>query len=169
MQKLIIVVIALFCAAPLCAQTAGAAGTASDAAAAKTAAKTATKAAAKAAAKTPAAQPAAQPAQAAQAAPAKQAAKAGDQDEESMVMIDNKAEIDENRYTASEGETEERAAVPGGLPSSYGQCKGVVTEGGRTVLVFESADDGAISLVQLTLGRAGASWKLLDRIPRSAD
>jgi hypothetical protein len=59
--------------------------------------------------------------------------------------------------------------VPGGIPASYGQCKGVMNDGGRTLLVFESADDGAISFVQVTLGKAGAAWKLVDRIYRSAE
>ena len=103
----------------------------------------------------------------------KPAAKPVEEAEESVVMIDSKADAEPEeggRYSAGafSGEQEE-VAVPGGLPSSYGQCKGVITEAGRSVLVFESLDDGAISLVQLVLGKGKASWKLLDRIPRSND
>ena len=69
-----------------------------------------------------------------------------------------------------EGVDAERGAdVPGGLPSSYGQCKGVMNEGGRTILIFESLDDGAIYFVQVNVGKNSVSWKLVDRILRSAD
>lgn len=106
---------------------------------------------------------------AAKPAPAKPAEDA----EESVVMIDSRADAEPEeggRYsTGAFGGEQEEPAVPGGLPSSYGQCRGVLTEAGRSVLVFENPDDGAISLVQLVLGKGKASWKLLDRIPRSAD
>lgn len=89
--------------------------------------------------------------------------------EESVVMIDSKPDAeDTGRFSAGAADQED-VAVPGGLPSSYGQCKGIITEAGRTVLVFESLDDGAISFVQVVLGKTGASWKLLDRVPRSMD
>jgi hypothetical protein len=97
--------------------------------------------------------------------PAKPAPKAVEEQEESMVMIDDKADSDYSRSSSSD----DQPAVPGGIPASYGQCKGVMNDGGRTLLVFESADDGAISFVQVTLGKAGAAWKLVDRIYRSAE
>lgn len=100
-------------------------------------------------------------------------AKPAEEAEESVVMIDSRADAEPEeggRYASGAfGREQEEAAVPGGLPSSYGQCKGVITEAGRTVLVFENPDDGAISLVQLVLGKGKPSWKLLDRMPRSAD
>ena len=99
--------------------------------------------------------------------PVKPAAKAVEEQEESMVMIDDKADSDYSRVSSADAD--EQPAVPGGIPSSYGQCKGVMNDGGRTLLVFESADDGAISFVQVTLGKTGAAWKLADRIYRSAE
>ncbi|MGD9642533.1 MAG: hypothetical protein AB7V08_07310 [Elusimicrobiales bacterium] len=117
-------------------------------------------------AKTAAAKPAAAaPAQ--KSEPVKPAAKAVEEQEESMVMIDDKTESDYSRGASADAD--EQPAVPGGIPSSYGQCKGVMNDGGRTLLVFESADDGSISFVQVTLGKTGAAWKLVDRIHRSAD
>ncbi|OGR63868.1 MAG: hypothetical protein A2X31_10480 [Elusimicrobia bacterium GWB2_63_22] len=126
-----------------------------------------------AAAKTAAVETAAAP-KAVKPAPAKPApARPAEEAEESVVMIDSKADAEPEaggRYSAGAfGGEQEEPVVPGGLPSSYGQCKGVITEAGRSVLVFENSDDGAISLVQLVLGKGKASWKLLDRIPRSAD
>lgn len=109
----------------------------------------------------------------AKAEPAKPAAaKPADEPEESVVMIDSKADADPEeggRAAGAYGAEQEEVVVPGGMPSSYGQCKGVITDAGRSILVFESPDDGSISLVQLVMGKAKASWKLLDRIPRSAD
>jgi len=99
--------------------------------------------------------------------PVKPAAKAVEEQEESMVMIDDKADSDYSRVSSADAD--EQPAVPGGIPASYGQCKGVMNDGGRTLLVFESADDGAISFVQVTLGKTGAAWKLVDRIYRSAE
>lgn len=99
--------------------------------------------------------------------PVKPAAKAAEEQEESMVMIDDKADPDYSRVSSADAD--EQPAVPGGIPASYGQCKGVMNDGGRTLLVFESADDGTISFVQVTLGKTGAAWKLADRIYRSAD
>ena len=89
--------------------------------------------------------------------------------EESVVMIDSKGEdtdsVQANDYRA---EQEERA-VPGGLPSSYGQCKGVMVDAGRNLLVFENLEDGTISFVQVIMGKGSVSWRLVSRIPRSAD
>jgi len=101
------------------------------------------------------------------AAPAKkpEPAKPVEDQEESVVMIDDRTDSDYTRVSSAE----EQPAGPGGIPSSYGQCKGVMNDGGRTVLVFESADDGSISFVQVTLGKTGAAWKLVDRIYRSAE
>jgi len=120
------------------------------------------------------AQPAAAPAPAAQpqqpAAQPKKAVKSSDQDaEESVVMIDSKADAEDMGSPEVYGSERDEAAVPGGLPSSYGQCKGVISEGGRNILVFENPDDGAISFIQITVGKAKVSWKLVDRLPRSAD
>ncbi|MCX5791715.1 MAG: hypothetical protein NTY45_05775 [Elusimicrobia bacterium] len=108
----------------------------------------------------------------AKAAPAAQKKQADTEPEEGTVMIDSKAGAEETeRYAGQpEGADAERGAdVPGGLPSSYGQCKGVMNEGGRTILIFESLDDGAIYFVQVNVGKSSVSWKLVDRILRSAD
>ncbi len=109
----------------------------------------------------------------AEAAKAAAAKLAEQEPEESVVMIDSKAEPEDEageRSTAGAyGSDQEEAPAAGGLPNSYGQCKGVITEGGRTVLVFESPDDGSISFVQVVLGKGKVSWKLLDRITRSGD
>ncbi|OGR53229.1 MAG: hypothetical protein A2049_06130 [Elusimicrobia bacterium GWA2_62_23] len=118
------------------------------------------------------------PAQAAaQPAPARKAvkqepAKPAEEPEESVVMIDSKAEPEEiGRFSAAgyAPDQEEQPAVPGGMPSSYGQLKGVMNDGGRTLLVLESPDDGTITFVQVIAGKAGVSWKLVDRVPRSLD
>ena len=108
----------------------------------------------------------------AKAAPAAQKRQVDTEPEEGTVMIDSKAGAEETeRYAGQpEGVDAERGAdVPGGLPSSYGQCKGVMNEGGRTILIFESLDDGAIYFVQVNVGKNSVSWKLVDRILRSAD
>jgi hypothetical protein len=91
--------------------------------------------------------------------------------EESVVMIDSKADGDETgRFSAAYAAADqEEPAVPGGLPSSYGQLKGVMNEAGRSLLVFESPDDGSITFVQATPGKSGVAWKLIGRIPRSQD
>ncbi|HAU89596.1 MAG TPA: hypothetical protein DCW72_05000 [Elusimicrobia bacterium] len=107
------------------------------------------------------------PAPAKKPEPTKPAPKPVEDQEESVVMIDDRADSDYSRVPTADAD--EQPAVPGGIPSSYGQCKGVMNDGGRTILVFESADDGAISFVQVTLGKTGAAWKLLDRIYRSAE
>ncbi|MDO8806265.1 MAG: hypothetical protein Q7R35_17755 [Elusimicrobiota bacterium] len=116
-------------------------------------------------------QPAAQPRKAAKAEPARPAAaKPSEQDaEESVVMIDSKAETEESGYSGAYAAEQDDRAVPGGLPSSYGQCKGVINEAGRNILVFENPDDGAVSFVQVAVGKANVSWKLIDRIPRNPD
>ena len=44
-----------------------------------------------------------------------------------------------------------------------------MNDGGRTLLVLESPDDGTITFVQVIAGKAGVSWKLVDRVPRSLD
>ena len=107
---------------------------------------------------------------AAKAEQAKTAAAKQEQDaEESVVLIDSKAETEETGTSADYGAEREERTVPGGLPSSYGQCKGVINDGGRNILVFESIDDGSLSFVQLVVGKSAVSWKLLDRIPRSGD
>ena len=128
----------------------------------------------KAAAKPAQAKPAVQAPKPAAPAPAKKApvpaaAKAEPEGEESVVMIDSKAEIEDNsRFTADNGQQEE-AEGAGGIPSSYGQCRGTLNDGGRSLLVFESAEDGTISLVQIVAGKGRVTWKLVDRIRRSND
>jgi hypothetical protein len=92
--------------------------------------------------------------------------------EEGTVMIDSKADQEEPARSAAQSEdpaAEREVNVPGGLPSSYGQCKGVISEAGRNVMIFESQDDGTVYFVQVNLGKSSVSWKLLDRLPRSAD
>ncbi len=124
------------------------------------------------AAKAAAAQPQSKPAPAAKAARPAQAKPPAEEPEESMVMIDSKPEPEETgRFSAAafSQEPDDAPAVPGGLPSSYGQLKGIMNDGGRTLLVLESPDDGAITFVQVTAGKSAVSWKLLDRIPRSLD
>jgi len=94
------------------------------------------------------------------------AAKQDQEAEESVVMIDSKAEPEDTGAYSAEPEDH---MVPGGLPLSYGQCKGIITDAGRSLLVFESLDDGTVTFVQITIGKTIVSWKLVARIPRSAD
>lgn len=140
-------------------------------------------AAGKKAAPAQAAPEAAAPASAGSAAPAARktaraetskqaAARQAEQDaEESVVMIDSKSDAEATgRFSgAAFGEEQEEPAVPGGMPSSYGQLKGVVNEGGRTLLVLESQEDGAITFVQVTAGKNSVAWKFIGRIPRGMD
>lgn len=94
-----------------------------------------------------------------------------EEEEEGGVMIDSRAEGEEaGRFAAQPDAAEaDRPEVPGGLPSSYGQCKGVINDGGRNLLVFESIDDGTIYFVQVVFGKNGATWKPAGSLPRSAD
>ena len=93
--------------------------------------------------------------------------------DEGTVMIDSRADQEETGRFAAQpaADAAERADmdVPGGMPSSYGQCKGVISEGGRNVMVFENPEDGTLHFVQVTLGKNSVSWKLMDRILRSGD
>jgi hypothetical protein len=166
MKKYLIAALIFGCGVPLRAQTAVPADKAKPAAAAPV--KTAQAKAAPAKAAPAKAAPAAEkkaPAAAARPAADKQA----DQDnEESVVMIDSKGDAEDNGRFNS-GEDKEERTVPGGIPSSYGQCKGTIVEGGRSLLVFESAEDGTLSFVQVVVGKASVTWKLVDRIGRSAD
>jgi len=86
--------------------------------------------------------------------------------DEPGVKIDSKADQDEEGDYAAE---RPELSVPGGLPSSFGQCKGVVNDAGRSILIFESPEDGTVYFVQVTVGKANVSWKLVGRIPRSSD
>ncbi len=97
----------------------------------------------------------------------KAAAQAALEAEDSVVMIDSKSEGDEGG-SAEPAAVQTEPAAPGSMPASYGDCKGVLNEGGRSVLVFESPENGTISFVQVTVGKDGVSWKLLGRIPRNA-
>lgn len=171
MKKVLFLLLAAALAAPAFAQEKADAGKPPPAAAAarKPAAKPEP---AKPAGKPAAAQPAAKAGPAAKAARPAQAKPAAEEPEEAMVMIDSKSEPEETgRFSAAafSQEPDDAPAVPGGLPSSYGQLKGVMNDGGRTLLVLESPDDGAITFVQVTAGKSSVSWKLLDRIPRSLD
>lgn len=102
------------------------------------------------------------------------AEKVQDDTGEAGVMIDSKGDTGDDAeaqdYSAPNGaEVYAEPSARGGLPSSYGQCKGVTNEGGRTVLVMESPEDGTLSFVQVTVGKSDVSWKLIGRIPRSSD
>jgi hypothetical protein len=115
----------------------------------------------------PSTAPVAAPAKPEPAKPAPKAARPAEEPEESVVMIDDKAEPAEGGRFAAEAAEPAEPVVPGGLPASYGQCKGVLNDAGRSILVFESPDDGEITFVQLTFGKAGVSWKRLDSIRRT--
>jgi hypothetical protein len=105
--------------------------------------------------------------------PAKLSESGADQSgEDGGVMIDARSDeaysgrVPDNEPAAAEDT--ETPAVPGGLPVSYGQLKGTLNDGGRSLLVFEN-DNGTISFVQITAGKNTVSWKLVSRIHRSAD
>lgn len=106
--------------------------------------------------------PAAKPAAAKPAA-----AKPAEEPEEAMVMIDDRAESAESASPETGAFAAEQEAVPGGLPADYGQLRGVLTDAGRQILVFESLEDGEITFVQVSFGKPGVSWKRLDSIRRS--
>ncbi|MFA6433474.1 MAG: hypothetical protein WCW52_02130 [Elusimicrobiales bacterium] len=93
-------------------------------------------------------------------------------EEEGAVMIDARSdENDPGRFSdddPSEPPETARPAVPDGIPSSYGQIKGAVNDGGRSLLIFEN-EEGAVSFVQIFAGKNAVSWKLLSRIYRSRD
>jgi hypothetical protein len=178
MKKTLLALLLAACACPALAQAQDQAAQPDQAKAESQQKKRAPKAAKAQAEKTAAvaAQPAAQAPQAQPAAakrPAAAAPKPAEQEpEESVVMIDSKGDQEETgRFSAgsARGEQEEAPAAPGGMPSSYGQLKGVMNEAGRTLLVLESPDDGTITFVQVIAGRNGVAWKLVDRIPRSMD
>ena len=88
--------------------------------------------------------------------------------DDGTVMIDSKADPESNQAESSQADRGE-ADVRGGIPTSYGQCKGVINEGGRNLLIFESIEDGTIYFVQVMVGKNTVSWKLVDHIGRSAD
>ena len=113
-------------------------------------------------------QPKKAPAPAPAPAQVKPAPKAAEDSEESVVMIDSRTDPEDARAADYAADAED-PRVPGGLPSSYGQCRGVISEGGRSVLVFESLDDGTLSFVQVVLGKSNVTWKLVDQVRRSAD
>lgn len=107
----------------------------------------------------PAKKPAARP------EPAKPAAKPQEEPEESMVMIDTRTDPEDVRGAASAPEGA-GAAAPKVLPSVFGQFKGVLNDGGRNLLLFENPDSGDIFFVQVTFGKGGVSWRLLDSLKR---
>jgi hypothetical protein len=156
MKKYLIAAVLLVCGIPLYAQGPRASGKAAAPAAVAQSTQTARGVQPAADKKKSAAKPAAD--------------KQADQEsEDSVVMIDSKGGDAEDNGSFSAGEDREEKAVPGGLPASYGQCKGTITEGGRSLLVFESPDDGTVSFVQVSVGKNNVTWKLAGRIPRSAD
>jgi len=172
MKKYLIAGFLLVCGAQLYAQGSGSSAKAVMPAAVNQSTRTARGAQPAAAVKKPAGS-AVKPGPAAPAAEKKAAKPAADKqadqdNEESVVMIDSKGDAEDNGSFSASEEREDRT-VPGGLPTSYGQCKGTINEGGRSLLVLESAEDGTLSFVQVTIGKAGVTWKLVDRIPRSAD
>ncbi len=109
----------------------------------------------------------ANPVPAAKPAP-KPAARQAEEAEEAMVMIDDRPDAAEGGRPATGAFSAEQdePAVPGGLPAAYGQLRGVLTDAGRQILVFENPDDGEITFVQLSFGRTGVSWRRLDSIRR---
>jgi hypothetical protein len=91
-------------------------------------------------------------------------------DEEGGVMIDDRMEDDypvraARRTDAAESDD---SAAPEGIPASYGQLKGTINEGGKSVLLFED-EDGMLSFVQVYVGKNAVSWKLISRVGRSAE
>ncbi|OGS06460.1 MAG: hypothetical protein A2270_07175 [Elusimicrobia bacterium RIFOXYA12_FULL_51_18] len=101
-----------------------------------------------------------------------QKAAPAEEEGEGAVMIDSRSDDDrsgrfDDNEAKADAETEE-VNVPGGMPSSYGQLKGAFNDGGRSLLVFEN-EDGLMALVQIFLGKSEVTWKLVSKIPRSAD
>ncbi len=172
MEKTLFLLLAAALAAPALAQEKAPAGKAAAAPAAAKQAKPAAEQGKSSPKASRSQAPSAKAAPAKRAPAAKAARPQAEEPEEAMVMIDSKTEPEETgRFAAAafDQDADNAPAVPGGLPSSYGQLKGVMNDGGRTLLVLESPDDGAITFVQVTAGKTAVSWKLLDRIPRSLD
>ncbi|PIU20755.1 MAG: hypothetical protein COT18_00650 [Elusimicrobia bacterium CG08_land_8_20_14_0_20_59_10] len=114
-----------------------------------------------------AAAPAGQKAEKPPAAKPKQADADAD---DGAVMIDSLYDAEETgRFDDRIEMAGDEADVAGGIPSSYGACRGTMNEGGRNILVFESLDDGSLTFVQVTVGKNSVSWKLAGSIGRSAD
>ncbi|MEI7481680.1 MAG: hypothetical protein WCK75_04940 [Elusimicrobiota bacterium] len=98
-------------------------------------------------------------------------ARGAQSEEEGAVIIDTRGDEDYvGRFSDNEPSTAEpeEPVVPGGMPASYGQLKGTLNDGGRNLLVFEN-EEGSVSFVQIFMGKAAVSWKLISRIYRSAD
>jgi hypothetical protein len=98
----------------------------------------------------------------------KKTAEAGEDEGEGSVMVDTKAEDDITDPSYEGGRDSGEANAAAGIPSSYGQLKGTLSESGRSLLVFEN-EDGVISFVQVVTGKATASWKLVSRLARNPD
>lgn len=93
-----------------------------------------------------------------------------EEEEPGAVMIDPRSDEDRSdRFTDSnagaQADTEE-APAPNGMPVSYGQLKGSLSDAGRSLLVFEG-EEGEISFVQVFIGKSAVTWKLISKIPRS--
>lgn len=101
----------------------------------------------------------------------KKEAKPAEPEEEGSVMIDSKAgdaDSQEEPEYRPRPQGEDEGVVPGGLPVSYGLLKGTLTEGGRSILVFEN-EDGTLTFVHVLVGKSAVSWKVIARIRRSMD
>ena len=107
-------------------------------------------------------------------APRKEPSKAAaeQENEEGGVMIDSKAEESDDQFEEPApprpAPEAEEISVPGGMPLSFGQLKGTINDGGRSILVFEN-EEGVIAFVQVFIGKNAVSWKLVSRIRRSMD
>lgn len=98
----------------------------------------------------------------------------GDQyEQEGAVIIDagsdedSSARVSDNQPAAA-AEPEDTAGRPRRIPASYGQLKGTLNDGGRSLLVFEN-ESGGISFVQIGVGKNSVTWRLVSKISRSAD
>lgn len=103
----------------------------------------------------------------------KESVKSEQPEDEGAVMVDARGDDDlSGRFSeaesAADAEEPEGPAVPGGMPASYGQLKGALNDGGRSLLIFEN-EGGVISFVQIFAGKSAVTWKLVSRIFRSGD
>ncbi|MBI4655705.1 MAG: hypothetical protein HY746_03045 [Elusimicrobia bacterium] len=85
--------------------------------------------------------------------------------EDGKVMVDDRASFAEEADKAPAVFDEDAARQ---MPASYGMIKGVFTDEGKNILVFENAD-GDMFFVQIFFTKKGVVWKLIDRISRVQD
>lgn len=108
--------------------------------------------------------------QKAEKAPAAKPKQADADSDDGAVMIDSLSDTEETgRFDDSTEADGGESDVAGGIPASYGTCRGTMNEGGRNILVFESQEDGSLTFVQVTVGKKSVSWKLAGFIGRSSD